>query len=120
MTIAIAPAVTVIYWLARGWLVPLLPVFIWHKKAVVNRNRILFEEDAHSVTVHHGRWFVLDDDIVQISAIDHIKLNRSVLGKIFGYCDLTLETRSEIYQLKDVSTRQAEAFRDTILSRRSR
>ena len=93
----------------------LLPSF-WYKKAVVNRNRILFETGSKSITCEHGRWFVKDDDLVPISAIDNVKLDRSLLGKIFGWCVITIETRSESYSLSYVSTNEAEAFRKALLS----
>ena len=93
----------------------LLPSF-WYKKAVVNRNRILFETGSKSITCEHGRWFVKDDDLVPISAIDNVKLDRSLLGKIFGWCVITIETRSESYSLSYISTNEAEAFRKALLS----
>lgn len=98
-----------------GALLILLPSF-WYKRAVVNRNRILFETDSNSITCEHGRWFVKDDDLVPISAIDNVKLDRSLLGKIFGWCVITIETRSESYSLSHVSTNEAEAFRKALLT----
>ena len=99
---------------ALGLLVLLLP--FWYKRAVVNRNRILFETGSNSITCEHGRWFVKDDDLVPISAIDNVKLDRSLLGKIFGWCVIMIETRSESYSLSYVSTNEAEAFRKALLS----
>ena len=96
-------------------LIVLLPLF-WYKRAVVNRNRILFETGSNSITCEHGRWFVKDDDLVPISAIDNVKLDRSLLGKIFGWCVITIETRSESYSLSHVSTNEAEAFRKALLT----
>lgn len=99
---------------ALGLLILLLP--FWYKRAVVNRNRILFETGSNSITCEHGRWFVKDDDLVPVSAIDNVKLDRSLLGKIFGWCVIMIETRSESYSLSYVSTNEAEAFRKALLS----
>lgn len=128
MKVGIASSYTFFFWIA--WiivsaaiaavtaglgLILLLPLF-WYKRAVVNRNRILFETGSNSITCEHGRWFVKDDDLVPISAIDNVKLDRSLLGKIFGWCVITIETRSESYSLSHVSTNEAEAFRKALLS----
>ena len=128
MKVGIASSYTFFFWIA--WiivsaaiaavtaglgLILLLPLF-WHKRAVVNRNRLLFEPGSNNITCEHGRWFVKDDDLVPISAIDNVKLDRSLLGKIFGWCVITIETRSESYSLSHVSTNEAEAFRKAILS----
>lgn len=128
MKVSIASSYTFFFWIA--WiivsaaiaavtaglgLILLLPLF-WYKRAVVNRNRILFETDSNSITCEHGRCFVKDDDLVPISAIDNVKLDRSLLGKIFGWCVIAIETRSESYSLSHVSTNEAETFRKALLS----
>ena len=46
-----------------------------------------------------------------ISATDNVKLERSLLGKIFGWRVITIETGSESYSLSYVSTNEAGAFR---------
>ncbi|WP_245290258.1 MULTISPECIES: PH domain-containing protein [unclassified Shinella] len=92
-------------------------VFLWRKVAVINRTKIIFENNTNRLTVQHGRWFIKDDDVVPVKAIDNVKLNRSILGKIFGWCDIMIETRSEAYVIKYVSTRMAETFRNDFLAR---
>ena len=128
MKVGIASSYSIFFWIVwiviavgicafaggLGLLVLLLP--FWYKRAVVNRNRILFETGSQSITCEHGRWFVKDDDLVPISAIDNVKLDRSLLGKIFGWCVIMIETRSESYSLSYVSTNEAEAFRKALLS----
>lgn len=128
MKVGIASSYTFFFWIVwiviavgicafaggLGLLILLLP--FWHKRAVVNRNRLLFEPGSKSITCEHGRWFVKDDDLVPISAIDNVKLDRSLLGKLFGWCVITIETRSESYSLSHVSTNEAEAFRKALLS----
>lgn len=94
----------------------IFPFLIWHKLAVVNRTKILFEDNTNRLTFQRGRWLVKDDDVVPVKAIDNVKLNRSLLGKIFGWCDILIETRSEAYKIKNVSTKQAEKFREAFLA----
>ena len=92
------------------------PPTIWYKKAVLNRTKIIFENGTNKVTYQRGRWFVRDEDIIPVKSIDNVKLDRSLLGKILGYCHMSLETRgNEPYKLKAVSTKQAERFRDAFI-----
>ena len=126
----LSTAYTVFYWLIDGivlffimlvisglgspggaWLVGCIIVLIkiWYKKAVLNRTKIFYEKGAKQITFQRGRWFVRDEDFIPIKAIDNIKLDRSLPGKIFGFCTLRLATRgNEPYLLKGPSTKQAE------------
>lgn len=94
----------------------ILPLSVWHKKAVVNRTKIIFENASNKITYQRGRWFVKDEDVIPVKAVDNVKIDRSVLGKIFGFCSMSLETKgSEPYALKGVSTKEAEGFRDAFI-----
>lgn len=88
---------------------------VWRKLAVINRTKITYGDDATKLVFHRGRYFVKDEDAVPLRAIDNVKLNRSLLGKVFGWCDLSLETRSEGYEIPYVSSKQAEIFRKEFL-----
>lgn len=94
----------------------LLPVLAWYKVAVINRTKILFENETKRFVFQRGRWFVKDDDVVPVKAVDNVKLNRSITGKIFGWCDIQVETRSETYKIKYVATAAAEQFREAFLA----
>lgn len=94
----------------------LLPFLAWYKWRVINRTKIVFEQDTNRIKFQRGRWFVLDDDIIPVKSIDNVKLNRSVLGRIFGWCDIDAATRVERYRIRHVSTRSAEAFRLAFLA----
>lgn len=108
---------TIIAALTAGIGVFLFPIVVWYKLAVINRTKVMFEDSTNMLIFQRGRWFVKDDDIVPVKAIDNVKLNRSILGKIFGWCDISIETRSEVYSIKYVSTRQAERFRLAFLEK---
>ena len=127
MKVSVSTAYSVFFWVkwitisvvlspfTLGLSLLLLPFLFWYKQAVVNRSKFLFETGGKTITCEHGRWFVLDDDIVQVSAIDNIKLNRSGLGKLFGWCHMTIESRSASYALACVATAEAEAFRKEVM-----
>lgn len=102
--------------LSGGIGIILFPIMVWYKRMVINRTKIIFENDTNRLTFQRGRWFVKDDDVVPVKAIDNVKLNRSIMGKIFGWCDILIETRSETYKIKYVSSKEAEKFRDQFLS----
>ena len=112
--VGVARGYSIFFWTA--WIICilgilLLPILLWYKKAVVNRSRIRFKAGSDRVTVEHGRWFVKDEDTVPVSAIDNIKLDHSVLGKMAGWCDITVVTRSEEYHIPYVSASSAKRFR---------
>ena len=127
-TVSVATSYSVAFWavwgvilivligLTAGAALLLLPFLFWYKQAVINRNQFLLEKGAKRMMVKHGRWFVVDDDRVAISAIDNIKLNRSMFGAIFGWCTIVVETRSEVYPLAHASSKEATAFREVILA----
>ena len=88
---------------------------LWYKKAVLNRTKIFYEKGTNKILYQTGRYFVRDEDFIPIKSIDNIKMDRSLPGKIFGFCTLRLETQgNEPYLLKGISTKQAEEFRDAI------
>ena len=100
-----------------AWLLVFIVTLLhtWQKKAVLNRSKIFYEKGANTITVQTGRYFVRDEDIIPIKAIDNIKMDRSLPGKIFGFCTLKLMTRgNEVYKMRGPSTKQAEKFRDAI------
>ena len=119
-----AGAYTVFYWIrsalvttvvaipTMGLGLILLPVFLWHKKAVINRTKIMVGEGARHADFKHGRWFIADEDQIPLKSIDNIKVDHSILGKIFGWCTLVLETRSENYELRHVCKASAKEFKD--------
>lgn len=107
---------TVVAVFTAGFGILLFPILVWYKKMVVNRTKIIFENDTNKLTFQRGRWLVKDDDVVPVRAIDNVKLNRSLMGKIFGWCDILIDTRSETYKIKYVSTKAAEQFRDAFLA----
>lgn len=93
----------------------LFPVLLWYKKAVINRTKIIFDNAQKRFIFQRGRWFVKDDDVVPVKSVDNVKLNRSISGKIFGWCNIEVETRAEKYKIKYVSTKAAERFRESFL-----
>ena len=112
MLVVVVLGLTEEAWLV-GFILTLLS--IWHKKAVVNRTKIFYEKGANKLTFQTGRWFVRDEDFIPIKAIDNIKMDRSLPGKLLGFCTLRLETHgNEPYLMKGPSTKQAEKFRDAI------
>jgi len=125
--VTVARAYSIFYWInallisslvavvTPGVGIFLLAIFAWHKMAVVNRTKIIFEDSTKFMTFQIGRWFVKDDDRVPVNAIDNLKLNRSVPGKIFGWVEISVETRSENYRIPYVDTKKAEQFRDRFL-----
>lgn len=127
LDVSVAPAFSIFYWIFWLPLVAavtiftlgvgtlLLPLLAWYKMAVVNRTRIRFERGSNRFTFERGRWFVKDDDVVTVKSVDNVKLDRSLPGKMFGWCNIQVETRSEMYQINNVSTVQAERFRRLIL-----
>lgn len=94
----------------------LFPILLWRKIAVINRTGIDYSDDAKSFTFYRGRWFVRDDDTIPVKSIDNVKINRSLSGKIFGWCDVLVETRAEAYKIAHVTTRNAERFRQAFLA----
>ncbi|MBL0372604.1 PH domain-containing protein [Rhizobium sp. KVB221] len=94
----------------------LILIFLWYKKAVLNRTKIIFTNGTKLFTAQKGRWFVKDDDVVPVKAVDNVKIDRSILGKIFGWCDIIIETRSEAYRIRHVNSKRAERFRKAFLA----
>ena len=127
--VGVAGAYSLFYWVnsvlwtaiitpfTAGIGIALLPILFWYKKAVINRTKIIFENDTKRFIFQRGRWFVKDDDVVPVKAVDNVKLNRSITGKIFGWCNIQIETRSETYKINYVATKEAEAFREAFLAR---
>lgn len=118
--VTVSRAYSVFYWLMALALTVatyglILPFAIWYKLAVINRTKIIFNEGTKAMTFQRGRWFVKDDDRVPVRAIDNVKLDRSILGKLFGWANITVETRSERYRIKHIGTAQAEQFRERFL-----
>ena len=102
--------------LSAGIGILLFPLFVWYKLAVLNRTKIEYLTGDNKLTFFTGRWFVRDDDVVPLKAIDNVKLNRSLPGKIFGWADIIIETRSENYRINCVATKTAQSFRDRFLA----
>ena len=106
-----------VFWsiITAGIALPVIVLLAIYKFRVINRSKIQFSNGARAIKFLRGRWFVRDDDMIPVSAVDNVKLDRSILGRIFGWCDILFETRSETYRLRYVSTKQAEQFRDMFL-----
>lgn len=117
--VRIATVFSVFYWIVWGGLsllfVITFPIVAWYYFAVVRRKRFEFREGDNRITYVKGGWFVSDDDSLPLRAIDNVKIDRSLLGAIFGWCTIRLETRSENYKLSGVSQSQSQSFRTAIL-----
>ena len=115
-----APAYSFLYWVGAIVLSALLafvplPFFAWYKFAVINRTRAIYRMGDRAVTFHRGRLFVRDEDTIPISAIDNVKLDRSVPGKIFGWVNMFFMTRSDVYRIDHVDYDEAVRFRNIFL-----
>lgn len=117
LEVRVAKAYTVWFWIL--YFIPslfIIPYFFiyWYKYRVVNRNYIeLYPKTLH---LYQGRWFVADDDVVYTSAVDHIKVDRSILGYIFGWCTLVITTRSGQFTYKYMDMKASESLRNEVIT----
>lgn len=117
LEVRVAKAYTVWFWIL--YFIPslfIIPYFFiyWYKYRVVNRNYIeLYPKTLH---LYQGRWFVADDDVVYTSAVDHIKVDRSILGYIFGWCTLVITTRSGQFIYKYMDMKASESLRNEVIT----
>lgn len=116
MTIRLARWYTVWFWVI--WSVPCIcilpfPFVYWYKIRVLNRSYIALKEGT--LHLYQGRWFVLDDDVVYVKAIDHIKIDRSLMGYFFGWCSIVITTRNGTFSYKYMDLHAAEAVRGQIM-----
>jgi len=93
----------------------LFPFFIWYKLAVINRTRAFYRPGEKAIIFHRGRWFVRDEDAIPVKSIDNIKLDKSVLGNIFGWVNIRFMTRSDDYRIKYVDRNEAMRFRNVFI-----
>lgn len=116
LEVRIAKAYTIFFWIL--YCIPslfILPyIFIyWYKVRVINRNYIeLYPKTLH---LYQGRWFVADDDVVYTNAVDHIKIDRSVMGYIFGWCTLVITTRNGQFVYHYMNMKDSEALRNEVI-----
>lgn len=115
--IRIAKAYTVFFWclyLLPSLLIIPFPFIYWYKKRVVDRNYIeLYTKTLH---LYQGRWFVCDDDVVYTNAVDHIKIDRSILGYIFGWCTLIITTRNGQFIYDYMDMKNCESLRNEVIT----
>ena len=121
-TIVVGPAraYSVFYWImaliiSAPFMLTPLPLFAWYKLAVINRTRAIYRMGDRAITFHRGRLFVRDEDTIPITAIDNVKLDRSVLGNIFGWVNMLFMTRADVYKIGHVSRDEAVRFRNIFL-----
>lgn len=117
LTINVAKSYTILFWIV--YLVPSLflipfPFIYWYKRRVINRNYI--ELHRRTLRLYQGRWFVLDDDVVYTSAVDHIKIDRSIIGYFFGWCSVTITTRSGQFDYHYMDIKTAELLRGRVIT----
>lgn len=115
-----APAFSILYWLGAIVFSALfaflpMPFLAWYKLAVINRTRAIYRVGDRAVTFHRGRLFVRDEDTIPISAIDNIKLDYTVPGKVFGWVNMFFMTRTDVYRIDHVSSEDAVRFRNIFL-----
>lgn len=122
-TVGVATSSTVIYWLfwllliviSMGLALIIFPISLIYRLRVTNRTRLVYDENSNRVRYTRGRLFTLDDDVIPVRSIDNVKIDRTVLGSLFGWCNLEIYTRAEKYRLTQVSKQDAEAFREAFL-----
>lgn len=81
----------------------------------IKRNALEF--DGEKITLTIGRIFVVDDEMLPLSSVSSILLDKSLVGRILGYCTIRIITRaSNAIVMHNASEKQAIAFRDKIMS----
>ena len=117
LEVKVAKPYSFIFWIL--YLIPSLlilpfPIIYWYKKRVIDRNYIeLYPKTIH---LYQGRWFVADDDVVYTTAVDHIKIDRTILGYIFGWCTLIISTRSGQFTYKYMDMETSELLRNQVIT----
>lgn len=81
----------------------------------IKRNALEF--DGEKITLTIGRIFVVDDEMLPLSSVSSILLDKSLVGRILGYCTIRIITRaSNAIVMHNASEKQATAFRDKVMS----